>query len=133
MKELGDKRRGAHYYLTILSLIIITIYFQQSMSSLNLTSIITTYLKALFIVIIILFLVSEIVRKNNKHRFNTIDLIEKTLKDIWKPSIIIGLIILILNLTARLIPLGFLGITSTEITLIILGTIAGTFIYKITK
>jgi len=133
MKEVGDKRRGAHYYLTILSLIIMTIYFQQAMTTMNLGAVITTYLKAIFIVIIILFLTAEITRKGNKQRFKTIDLIEKTIKDIWKPGALIALIILLLNLLAHLIPLDFLGISSTEITLIILGTIAGTIIYNITK
>ena len=131
MKKIADKRRGAHYYLTILSLIIVTIYFQQTMKTLNLTSIIINYFKALLIVIVILFLTAEIVK--TKNRFNTIDLIEKTIKDIWKPSIVIALIVLLLNLLAHLIPFNLFGISQIEITLIILGTVAGAIVYKTTK
>ena len=133
MKEVLDKRRKAHYYLTILSLIIITIYFQQAMTSLDITKIIITYLKGILIIIIILFLTAAYERTKSKKRFDSIDLITKTIKNTLKPSVIIALIIILLNAISKLIPLKFLGITATEISLIIIGTIAGIIIYEITK
>jgi|GEM_PF-5142168 len=135
MKTIGDKRRGLHYYLTILSLIIITIYFQKTLNTLNPFNLITNYLKALFIVIIILFLTSFYIREKDKNKktFKTIDLITKTLKDIIKPSIITALIILLINLINHLIPFNIIGITTTDITLIITGTITAIIIYHITK
>ena len=135
MKKIGDERRKLHYYLTILSLIIMIIYFQQTLHTLNPIALIINYLKALFIVIIILFLTAVYIRQKdkNKNTFKHLDLITKTLKDIIKPSIITALIILAINLLNHLIPFSIIGINQTDITLTIIGTITAIIIYHITK